>query len=98
MSNSLNEKLDVLYERLDNLEGCEDNPVYAREISGIRSEISGIEEKIETSLDMKKGFETEYAAHKFADKVRGTVEYKPLPDYMGMIPYWIVRWKGENEQ
>ena len=49
-------------------------------------------------MENRKGFESEYAADKFAEKVGGKVEYKPLPDYMGMIPYWIVRWKGEREQ
>lgn len=44
MSNKLND----LYKRLDNLEGCEDNPVYEREISEIRSEISKIEIEMES--------------------------------------------------
>ena len=42
MYDKLYEKLNALYERLDNLEGCEDNPIYAKEISEIRAEISDI--------------------------------------------------------
>ena len=33
---------DQLMERLDNLEGCEDNPVYAAEIRQIRRELEEI--------------------------------------------------------
>lgn len=36
------ESLDALYERLDRLEGCEDNPVYAAEIRSIRAEIDSV--------------------------------------------------------
>lgn len=42
--NNKYENLEELYKRLDNLEGCEDNPVYAREIQEIRSQISEIED------------------------------------------------------
>lgn len=42
--NNQYEKLEALYKRLDNLEGCEDNPVYAKEIQEIRSQISEIED------------------------------------------------------
>ena len=45
----------------------------------------------------RKGFETEYSARKFAEKVNGTVKYTPLPDYMGVIDYWNVYYKGDNE-
>lgn len=38
----LEEDLRELYDRLDNLEGCEDNPVYAREIKRIRAEIDSV--------------------------------------------------------
>lgn len=36
---------------------------------------------------MHKGFESEYEANKFAEKVNGEIKFSPLPDYMGMIPY-----------
>lgn len=32
-----------LMERLDNLEGCEDNPVYASEIQNIRKELARLQ-------------------------------------------------------
>lgn len=32
-----------LMERLDNLEGCEDNPVYAAEIQSIRKELARLQ-------------------------------------------------------
>ncbi len=31
--------VEELWDRLDNLEGCEDNPVYAQEIAEIRREL-----------------------------------------------------------
>lgn len=39
------------------------------------------------------GFDCQYKAEEFAAKVRGKVKFSPLPDYMGMIAYWIVTWK-----
>ena len=45
---------------------------------------------------MRKGFETEVAAKRFAEKVNGTVKFTPLPDYMGMIPYWRVEYESVN--
>lgn len=33
------EREDALMKRLDNLEGCEDNPVYAAEIRDLRREL-----------------------------------------------------------
>lgn len=42
MNDKLQNRLSYLQERLDNLEGCEDNPIYAKEILEIRSEISDI--------------------------------------------------------
>lgn len=33
------ERINALYERLDNLEGCNDNEVYTTEIRAIREEI-----------------------------------------------------------
>ncbi len=46
---------------------------------------------------MRKGFSTESAAKKFAEQVGGEVEFSPLPDYMDMIPYWVVEWKGDSD-
>ncbi len=40
----------------------------------------------------KKVFDSEYAAKKYAEEVGGTVEAKNLPDYMGVVTVWIVRW------
>ncbi len=45
----------------------------------------------------RKGFETEYVARKFSENVGGTVKFSPLPDYMGMIPYWVVEWNEDSE-
>jgi len=36
------EHLQELYARLDQLEGCENNPVYAAEIKSIRREIDSV--------------------------------------------------------
>ena len=41
---------------------------------------------------MKKVFDTEYAAQCFAKEVGGKVEAQNLPDYMGVVTVWIVRW------
>lgn len=49
-------------------------------------------------MESRKGFESEYAANKFAEKVGGKVEFKPLPDYMGMIQYWVVRWQDKEQE
>lgn len=49
-------------------------------------------------MEKRKGFETEYAANEFAKKVGGVVEFKPLPDYMRMIPYWVVKWTDNKEK
>lgn len=46
----------------------------------------------------RKGFESEYSASEFAKKVDGTVKFFPLPDYMGMIPYWVVTWESKKEK
>lgn len=46
----------------------------------------------------RKGFENEYSANLFAEKVGGEVKFSPLPDYMGVIPYWVVVWEGEPEK
>lgn len=40
---------DELISRLDNLEGCEDNPVYREEIKEIRRELADIETAIEAT-------------------------------------------------
>jgi len=58
----INNAIEELEERLDNLEGCEDNEVYAEEIKEIRNEIDRLmyEEEAE---------EVEY---KFSIKICGT--------------------------
>ena len=50
MYDKLEEKINALYERLDNLEGCEDNPVYRDEIETIRAELSELIAHIETEF------------------------------------------------
>lgn len=50
MYEKLQEKLNSLYERLDILEGCEDNPVYKKEISEIRSEITNLNDMLATEF------------------------------------------------
>lgn len=44
-------------------------------------------------MTKRKGFEAEHSANEFAKKVNGEVKFTPIPDYMGMIPYWTVTWK-----
>lgn len=39
------------------------------------------------------GFDCQYLAEEFAEKVNGKVKFSPLPDYMGMIAYWVVIWE-----
>lgn len=48
MLNKLMELRDQLIDRLDNLEGCEDNPVYAEEIKEIRKELEDVDLTIRT--------------------------------------------------
>jgi len=50
MLEGLLEKESVLIKRLDNLEGCEDNPVYKEQIKEIRNELSEIQSNIKTEL------------------------------------------------
>lgn len=46
---------------------------------------------------MKKCFETEEKARKFAEKVNGTVKQKFLPDYMSVIEVWVVEWANKAD-
>lgn len=41
--NEIEKRIEELYERLDNLEGCENNDVYADEIRNIRNEIDELD-------------------------------------------------------
>ena len=50
MLDNLLERESELLDRLDNLEGCEDNPVYAQEIKKIREELDHIYPIINTEL------------------------------------------------
>ena len=50
MLERLLEKENDLIKRLDNLEGCEDNPVYKEQIKEIRNELSEIQSNIKTEL------------------------------------------------
>lgn len=50
MLNKLLEEQDALYDRLDNLEGCEENPVYAAEIQQIRKRLAEIKDFLDTEL------------------------------------------------
>ena len=43
-------KKDELLDRLDNLEGCEDNPIYKKEIEEIRAELEEVQCTINTEL------------------------------------------------
>ena len=54
--------------------------------------------KIHHNVDgsMWTGFECESLAKKYAEKVGGVVKFSPLPDYMGMIEYWIVTWQEKK--
>ena len=45
---------------------------------------------------MYKGFDSEHKAKEFAERVNGEVKFSPLPDYMGMIPYWKVEYESVN--
>jgi hypothetical protein len=46
----LQSRADAIWERLDNLEGCEDNPVYKMEIRELRKELHEINEQLQTEL------------------------------------------------
>lgn len=46
--NALLQREQFLLDRLDNLEGCEDNPVYKQEIEEIRRELFDIREQMPT--------------------------------------------------
>ena len=50
MSDNLYERKEALLARLDNLEGCEDNPVYAGEIAEIRRELAEIQLILDTEF------------------------------------------------
>lgn len=50
MLDKLLDRKNELLERLDNLEGCGDNPVYAQEIKEIRKELDDINLILETEL------------------------------------------------
>lgn len=50
MLDNLLKKESELLDRLDNLEGCEDNPVYAQEIKEIRKELDHIRLILDTEL------------------------------------------------
>ena len=55
----------------------------------------GFKMKIHYKKDgsMWAGFDYQEQAEEFAKKVNGEVKFSPLPDYMRMIPYWVVTWK-----
>ena len=44
------ERQSELYDRLDQLEGCEDNPVYKAEIKEIRKELMEINEFLNSEM------------------------------------------------
>ena len=50
MYEKLQEREAELIERLDNLEGCEDNPVYKKEIMEIRKELEDIDLTLRTEF------------------------------------------------
>ena len=50
MYEKLQEREAQLIERLDNLEGCEDNPVYKKEIMEIRKELEDIDLTLRTEF------------------------------------------------
>ena len=50
MLDNLLKRESELLGRLDNLEGCEDNPVYAQEIKEIRKELDHIHLILDTEL------------------------------------------------
>ena len=50
MFDKIDKRINELYDRLDNLEGCEDNPVYAAEVKTIREELSNLLQIMETEL------------------------------------------------
>ena len=50
ISDYISDQTGWCHYRLDVLEGCEDNPVYRKEIQEIRKELSEIQEYIKTEL------------------------------------------------
>ena len=57
----IDNRIEELYEELDNLEGCEDNEVYADRIREIRNEISDLDDE-----------EPEEVEFKFSIRISGT--------------------------
>lgn len=50
MYEKMQERENEIWDRLDNLEGCEDNPVYARDIKELREELSEIHDFFATEM------------------------------------------------
>ena len=50
MYEKLYERQAELYNRLDNLEGCEDNPIYRDEIKSVREELANISLTLQTEF------------------------------------------------
>lgn len=46
---------------------------------------------------MKKIFNTQYEAEKFAKEVKGLVSQSYLPNYMSVDVIWTVEWQGDTE-
>ena len=49
-SERLQSRADAIWDRLDNLEGCEDNEIYEQEIRELRKELQEIHEQLQTEL------------------------------------------------
>ena len=45
---------------------------------------------------MKKTFDKEWQAKKFAEEVGGTITQKYLPDYMSVITVWVVEYENKD--
>lgn len=46
----LQSRADAIWDRLDNLEGCEDNEIYEQEIRDLRKELQEIHDQLQTEL------------------------------------------------
>lgn len=46
----LQSRADAIWDRLDNLEGCEDNEIYEQEIRELRRELQEIHDQLQTEL------------------------------------------------
>ena len=50
MYDKIQKRIHEIWERLDNLEGCEDNPIYKAEIAELRKELAELHMELKTEF------------------------------------------------